>query len=597
MKKTTKQMLSLFSAVSLAVAMAVPAFAQGDPLVQGDSPCYDEEELLYAQDNRLFFEDVMEIWEEPQEYEAGTALESGSCGENAVYTLWDDGILEIKTAGSGFGIIRTNPWKANHQNDVTEVLIQEGIQEIGWSVFDGCTNLTSVILPDSLQVIGRFAFMRCGLAEIVIPSNVKVIEYWAFSNCSNLSQVLFAGNAPVIYVNAFRYDKLKAIVPSGDATWTEDVRMQYGADITWLNAAGTDITPALKTSGACGDNASWSISGSTLTISGAGAVISYNMANIAPWMDSFQNVDTLIIENGITNVPQRGFDSFRLTSVSLPESVTRLEQECLIMCNQLEEIEIPAGVTEIGANAFTDCRKLQKINLPEGLTAIHPYSFAGCKLETVEIPAKVNMLGNMAFANNSALTEIRFAGHAPSISDTSFQNVTATVYYPGNDASWTGVAQKNYGGNLTWVAVGGAPVPEEEPENVMYRLYNPFTEEHLLTGSASEKNQLVAAGWHLDGVAWNVPEGGQSVYRLYNPFDDWHIYSVSQEEIAHLKTLGWVVDGVVSSSASPEVGKPIYRLFNPYVQKNYHMLTASAEERDFLISVGWVFEGVAWYSV
>ena len=131
----------------------------------------------------------------------------------------------------------------------------------------------------------------------------------------------------------------------------------------------------------------------------------------------------------------------------------------------------------------------------------------------------------------------------------------------------------------------------------MYRLYNPYTQEHLLTGSADEKDGLVKAGWSLDGVAWNSPSEGTPVYRLYNPYDDWHTYSVSQEEIDTLVPLGWKVDGVVCRSADEKDGTPIFRLFNPYEQKNYHLLTASTQERDSLAELGWKFEGIAWYAL
>lgn len=139
---------------------------------------------------------------------------------------------------------------------------------------------------------------------------------------------------------------------------------------------------------------------------------------------------------------------------------------------------------------------------------------------------------------------------------------------------------------------------ENEIETIpMYRLYNPYTQEHLLSSNEIEKNQLVSVGWSLDGIAWNAPIPGEPVYRLYNPFDDWHIYTVSQAEVDMLTPLGWTVDGVVSRSATKSEGVPIYRLFNPYEQKNYHLLTASEAERDYLVSLGWRYEGIGWYAI
>lgn len=131
----------------------------------------------------------------------------------------------------------------------------------------------------------------------------------------------------------------------------------------------------------------------------------------------------------------------------------------------------------------------------------------------------------------------------------------------------------------------------------MYRLYNPYTQEHLLTSNEAEKNQLVSIGWHFDGVAWKTPSKGNPVYRLYNPFDDWHTYTMSQAEIDMLVPLGWKVDGVICYSAVGNTNTPIYRLFNPYAQINYHLLTASEAESSWLVTLGWVLEGVGWYGI
>lgn len=135
------------------------------------------------------------------------------------------------------------------------------------------------------------------------------------------------------------------------------------------------------------------------------------------------------------------------------------------------------------------------------------------------------------------------------------------------------------------------------PSVNIYRLYNPYTYEHLLTSGEQEKNILISAGWSLDGLAWKAPKEGEIVYRLYNPYDDWHTYTVSEAEKNTMMAAGWLLDGPISSSADKDSGKPIYRLFNPYVQTNFHLFTAGEDERDLLVNSGWILEGIAWYAV
>lgn len=59
-------------------------------------------------------------------------------------------------------------------------IIPEGTTSIAKEAFMGCTNLTSVVIPDSVSVIREDAFNGTGLTEIIIPNSVKRIE---FSGC------------------------------------------------------------------------------------------------------------------------------------------------------------------------------------------------------------------------------------------------------------------------------------------------------------------------------------------------------------------------------------------------------------------------------
>ena len=131
-------------------------------------------------------------------------------------------------------------------------------------------------------------------------------------------------------------------------------------------------------------------------------------------------------------------------------------------------------------------------------------------------------------------------------------------------------------------------------EIALYRLYNPYTLEHLLTSNTVERDDLLSVGWELDGIAWNSPNTGDPVYRLYNTADDWHTYSANKAEVDMMVAQGWVLDGVVCYSAKTNDARPVYRLFNPFEQKNYHMLTASKDEKEFLEGLGWKLDGIAW---
>ncbi len=118
----------------------------------------------------------------------------GSCGPNAMY-YYKGGILVIK----GSGEIVDNTW-ANQENkdyhlNITRVIIDEGITNIGFGVFYGgdnffiSTNLYSVQLPSTLTYIDKRAFFGCDqLKNINIPDSVVTIGNGAFYGCSLLDE-------------------------------------------------------------------------------------------------------------------------------------------------------------------------------------------------------------------------------------------------------------------------------------------------------------------------------------------------------------------------------------------------------------------------
>ena len=79
---------------------------------------------------------------------------------------------------------------------ITSVVVPEGVMEIDSAFFEDYY-LTSVTLPQSLQIIGQNAFHACSrLASITIPSGVTTIGNYAFFNCSALTSMTVQGAEP-----------------------------------------------------------------------------------------------------------------------------------------------------------------------------------------------------------------------------------------------------------------------------------------------------------------------------------------------------------------------------------------------------------------
>ncbi len=74
--------------------------------------------------------------------------------------------------------------------DITSVSIPDSVVEIEYNAFKGCTSLKSVKMSASVQYIGDEAFKDCtSLTDITLPDGViGRLSYWAFDNCAAVEE-------------------------------------------------------------------------------------------------------------------------------------------------------------------------------------------------------------------------------------------------------------------------------------------------------------------------------------------------------------------------------------------------------------------------
>ncbi len=145
---------------------------------------------------------------------------------------------------------------------------------------------------------------------------------------------------------------------------------------------------------------------------------------------------------------------------------------------------------------------------------------------------------------------------------------------------------------------------------LVYRLYNPITSEHLFTTDANEYNSLVKYDWKKEGAAWeSLRTGTKGVYRLYNSGlgaqrKMSHHYTTDKAEADDLvKNWGWVYDNNANpifysaedGSGSLKGASAVYRLYNDGLSAHHY--TLSKFENDSLIAEhGWKGEDVGFYA-
>ena len=185
--------------------------------------------------------------------------------------------------------------------------IKDNTRSIANDAFWNCESLTSITIPNSVTSIGEMAFTGCSsLTSIAIPNSVTSIGRWAFGDCSSLTSVTIGSGVTSIEEKAF----YNTGIYNDESNWKNGVLYIDN----YLIAAKTDISGAYT--------------------------IKDNTRLIAEYAFS---------------------DCSALTSITIPNSVTRIQYSAFEDCSSLTSVKIGSGVTSIGNYAFDGCDKLYDV--------------------------------------------------------------------------------------------------------------------------------------------------------------------------------------------------------------------------------------------
>ena len=296
---------------------------------------------------------------------------------------------------------------------LSEYIIKEGTEHISNCAFSRCTNMKSIIIPNSVTTIGAYAFSDCTeLTSITIPNSVTRIEENAFSNCPNLHTIKLANEA--IYSIAGIFGKqVKECVLLGGVKTIEESAFSGCTELTSITIP----------------NSVTSIGGGAF--SGCTGLTSITIPNLVTSIGggAFQDctgLTSITIPNSVTGIGECAFSGCTgLTSVTIPNSVTGIGECAFSGCTGLTSITIPYSVTSIGGGAFQNCTGLTSITIPNSVTDIGERAFSGCTgLTSVTIPNSVTSIGYCALYGCTGLTSVTIPNSVTSIGRSAFRSCT-----------------------------------------------------------------------------------------------------------------------------------------------------------------------------
>lgn len=266
------------------------------------------------------------------------------------------------------------------------------------AAFKDCTTISTVKLPDNLELIGDRAFKGCtGLTSIVIPNKVTKIVNYAFWNCKNLTSAVLGESLTDIGDRIF-----------DDCTNLKEVWLKTVTPPTFYKYPDYGLMPNLPAT-------VYVPKGSLQAYKDAIGWKSNNLEEYEPHTFkkevTFNGLNYIYDDASKTYILIRQSENPEENYVGLgeiiipsniivmgtPYPVSRIADNALLG-SSVTSVKINNGITEIGVNAFKGCAHLTTIELPSSMISIKDGAFAGCPLASITSEATIPpVLGSGVF--------------------------------------------------------------------------------------------------------------------------------------------------------------------------------------------------------
>lgn len=352
---------------------------------------------------------------------------------------------------------------------LTKITLPSGVTSLGSGVFNDCQALTEINLPAGITALPNEAFSFCiALPEIDLPAGLTTLGNAVFKDCRALTEIDLPAGVTALPNDAFYgcYALTEIDLSGITSLGSNALRSCWSLTEVTIPASIT-VLPTSLFEDAIG-LAQVHLPGTLTTIN-----------NYAFY--GCKALTEITIPAGVTAIPYGAFHKCSaLQSVQLPAGVTSIAQNAFRECTKLTQINFPASLTSIGNEAFRDTCVGQAANavytLPASVETIGSSAFYNCgagllvakgserenyvktngytftydantgfryqykKVNNVDtlyltaykgpggsvtIPAEAAVIGEDAFANNTAITAVTIPNTVTALDKQAFRYCTS----------------------------------------------------------------------------------------------------------------------------------------------------------------------------
>lgn len=338
-------------------------------------------------------------------------------------------------------------------SDLTSIIIPNSVTSIGSFAFSGCSNLKSINIPDGVTDIEPYAFKDCSnLTSIIIGNSMINIKQAVFQGCSNLTSIEFhckeikdwfynnktlqnvviGDEVTNIGTNAFSgCSNLISVTIGNSVTIIWNGAFYNCSSLTSVTIPNSVTLIDRNVFQGCSSLATLSLGNSVNEIRKEAfkkcdnlTTIYFNCKEIKDWFRYCKTLQKIVVNDEVTSIEERAFiDCSSLTSATISNSVASIGGYAFSGCSSLTSVTIPNSVSSIEESTFYGCSSLTSITIPNSVTSIEKSAFQNCgSLTDFTIPNSVANIGESAFAGCSNLTSIIIPNSVTRIAESTFQN-------------------------------------------------------------------------------------------------------------------------------------------------------------------------------
>lgn len=373
---------------------------------------------------------------------------------------YTDAELIIPSSYNGYPVTKIGEKAFYNNTEITELVIPDSVTEIGDFSFHYCISLKTVHVGNGVKTIGKNSFYFCtALKELDLGNSVAEILDYAFYNCSALNFLTIPNSTTYIGDNAFKYcyNILRIVLGSGVETIEID-SFDLCYKITEIyNLSKLEIVAGENDNGGIATKAKivhTSIDDESILIFEENGYVfcyfdnTYYLVNQIGTEKSLTlpktinnstyeigryafiyrtDLEKVTISDGVTKIGDSAFYFCgSLKGITIPDSVVSLGKLVFSDCHSLTYAHMSDNVIETGAGLFQDCYVLNNVTLSDNIKEMGQAFFYGCKnLVNIQLPSKLEKIDLGAFYNCEKLAGIIIPSKVIYIGGSVFYNCKA----------------------------------------------------------------------------------------------------------------------------------------------------------------------------